>query len=224
MSTPLAETRKARAGAKPRRKAIVVRRHAVENEPARRQPILANGERSRGYVAIAHEECDEHALSVAAKGLLILIRRYVSRMETDGLITDAALRGIFTEFRIRKGSELVKQLASIGTLSRRDLGWIDAQALTWDRSHAERESDRESARQRKAKSRMSQRDIPVPSANVTRPITNTNTNTNREEESEIGLRELIPVDRHEDVGGMSTEEYLAYRTKQAAEQDARSHR
>ena len=179
---------------------------------------------------IAFEECDDHALSVSAKGLLTLIRRYVSRLETDGFIPDAALRGIFIEFHVRKGSELVKELASVGTLARCDNGWIDTQSLTWDRSHSERESDRESARQRKAKSRMSQRDIPVTGENVTRPNTKTNTNTKRKEQSEIGVGELVPVNERRssledstDDGLETQAQYLARRQREA-EQVAQSHR
>src|SRR6266576_248288 len=89
--------------------------------PERRQHRLANGDRSRGYVALAIEECD-HGLSLPALGLLALLKRDADERETDGVVGHRALRAIaaFHEVTPRQLDQLLAELAGAGFVSRSD--------------------------------------------------------------------------------------------------------
>jgi hypothetical protein len=126
---------------------------ATPAKAERRQHRLADGRRSRGYVAIEVEAIDAE-VSLPALALFMKIRRLIDDREGDGFIKASALKALGVELEIEQTMPaLLAELHAAAMLKTADGRTEDVNFLAWCESHARRETTRESWRVRAEASR-----------------------------------------------------------------------
>ena len=127
------------------------------NGSTRRQHRFADGQRSRGYIALEVETV-RASVSCEALGFMARIRDLIDQREGDGLIKASAVRALGVELEIEtRVPGLLQELAAAELLRKVGDGYQDVRFLVWSASRAERESSREQWRDRAEASR---RDTP----------------------------------------------------------------